>query len=286
MTLSGRVEHALPPARLIELAQRGSSAVWDSASWTDAPSNIGLPLVLLHGWNVDARLNFDSAFGPLADGRRVIMFDQHGHGAGPRTTKRFDLDECALDTVRILDALDIERAVVVGYSLGGAVAQVFARRRPDRCAGLVLAATADRYAEGRREHAQFVGLGAGAKALRRLPTPIRQSAFRRISAAACRRYPEWVLDTVRAADPIALLEAGAALGAFDSSTWSNEIASPSAVVVTARDTVVPPDRQRRLARALAAEHVFEIDTDHDIPIRNDPRFADALVAAVEAVTAQ
>lgn len=290
MTDADRADHVLPPARTIELDARGTVAVWDSNVWGQATNAAASaptrpPVVMLHGWNVDAPLNFDSAFAPLARTGRVVMFDQHGHGAGPRTRDRFALDACAHDVVCILDVLDIDRAIVVGYSLGGAVAQVLGRRTPERCAGLVLAATADRYAEGRRERLQFSGLAASAQAFKRLPPKAQNAAFLQISAAACRRYPSWVLDTVRTADPVSLLEAGAALGRFDSSEWSHQIDVPSAVVITARDTVVPPGRQRRLATRMGTERVFEIDSDHDVPIRNDARFADTLVAAVDSLTA-
>ena len=279
MTVTARVAASLPAPRSVTLGDRGTTAVWD----TQTTSTTRTPALLLHGWNVDARLNFESTVPALSDGRRVVMFDQHGHGKGVRTDSVFELERCADDAVAVLDALDIDDAIIVGYSLGGAVAQLMARARPDRCTGLVLAATADRYLETRWERTQFSVLDTGARNMRRLPTRAQKMALRRISAVACRRYPPWVLDTVRTADPVALLEAGAALGRFDSTSWAQTISRPSAMVVTAEDTVVPPHRQRRLADLIDAADVVEIDADHDVPIRNDPRFADALVAAVAVV---
>lgn len=278
----------------MSLGSRGSTAVWDSAAADgaskDAASKDGasdrsdrIPTLLLHGWNVDARLNFGFTFPALARQRRVVMFDQHGHGTGFRSSDLFDLDVCAADAIGVLDELGIERAIVTGYSLGGAIAQIVGRRNPDRCAGIVLAATTDRFADHRRERAQFSGLAGSARLMRRLSPSLKSAAFRRITAVACRRYPPWVLDTVRTADPVALLEAGAALGRFDSSRWSAALTVPSAVVITSRDTVVPPDRQRRLARGLGTADTFEVDADHDIPIRNDPRLGEALAAAIDAV---
>ena len=278
----------MPSARTIGIAGRGAVAVWDCPS---DPESIGdpagpsePPTLLLHGWNVDARVNFDSALPALRRQRRVVMFDQHGHGLGVRSDECFDLQRCADDAVAVLDALEIDRAIVVGYSLGGSVAQLLALTHPDRCAGLVLAATADRFSETSGERAQFAALEAGARAMRRLPPGPRDTLFKRISAVACRRYPPWVLDTVRSADPVALLEAGSALGRFDSSSWSGALSTPCAVVVTSNDTVVNPARQRRLAGRVGATAVIEVAADHDLPIRNDPRFADALVAACSAVS--
>lgn len=279
---SGRDHSALPAPITIDIAGRGSAAVWDCAP-TEPSSPSAAPLLLLHGWNVDAPLNFASVVPALTQNRRVVMFDHHGHGRGVRADSSFDLSHCADDAVAVLDALDIERAVVVGYSLGGAVAQVMANGHRHRCEALVLMATASTFAENRREAAQFSFLDQSARAMRRLPPRPRDIAFRRISGVACRRYPPWILDTVRAANPVTLLEAGAQLGRFDATTWQSTIEPPCAVVVTSADTVVSPARQHALARHVNATEVIEVDADHDLPIRNDPRFADALARAVEAV---
>lgn len=282
MIASGRNDSSLPTPITIDIAGRGSVAVWDCAPTQESPTTHA-PLLLLHGWNVDAPLNFATVVPMLTMGRRVVMFDHHGHGRGVRSESSFDLADCAGDAVAVLDALEIERAVVVGYSLGGAVAQVLASEHQHRCEALVLMATAGTFADNRREAAQFSFLDQSARAMRRLPTRSRDAAFRRISGVACRRYPPWILDTVRAADPVTLLEAGAQLGRFDASMWRSDINTPCAVVVTAADTVVPPARQHALARLVNAAEVIEVDADHDVPIRNDPRFADALARAVDAV---
>ncbi len=272
----------MPAPITINIAGRGSAAVWDCPP-TEPTDTSHAPLLLLHGWNVDARLNFASVLPLLTRTRRVVMFDHHGHGRGVRSDSSFDLAHCADDAVAILDALEIERAVVIGYSLGGAIAQIMANDHQHRCEALVLMATASTFAESRREAAQFSFLDQSARAMRRLPPRPRDVAFRRITGVACRRYPPWILDTVRAANPVTLLEAGAQLGRFSGSTRSKNIGSPCAVVVTSADTVVSPARQHSLARLVNATEVIEVDADHDLPIRNDPRFADALARAVDAV---
>lgn len=282
MIAAGRDYSALPTPITIHIAGRGSAAVWDFSP-TGGGAVADAPLLLLHGWNVDAPLNFASAVPVLSRSRRVVMFDQHGHGRGIRSNEPFDLARCAGDAVAVLDALEIDRAILVGYSLGGAIAQVMASEHPDRCEALVLAATADSFAVKRREVAQFSFLTTSAHAMRRLPARSRDVTFRRISKLACRRYPEWVLETVLAADPVTLLQAGGQLGRFDASMWKDNIAAPAAVVVTSADTVVSPSRQHRLASVVGATEVIEVDADHDLPIRDDPRFADALARAVEAV---
>ena len=219
----------------------------------------------------------------LATRYRVVPIKKNNNTLILAISDPFDLDTCAADAIGVLDELGIERAIITGYSLGGAIAQIIGRQNPERCAGIVLAATTDRFADHRREQAQFSGLAASARLMRRLSPSLKSAAFRRITAVACRRYPPWVLDTVRTADPVALLEAGAALGRFDSSEWNSALTVPSAVVITTRDTVVPPHRQRRLARSLGTSDTFELDADHDVPIRDDARLGEVLAAAIDAV---
>jgi 3-oxoadipate enol-lactonase len=58
---------------------------------------------------------------------------------------------------------------------------------------------------------------------------------------------------------------------------------PSAVLVTRHDSVVPPSRQMRLARALAAAEIVEVDGDHDVFLEAPGLFVRALVRACLAV---
>jgi len=265
---------------VIELGERATTAVYDSGF---GASDNAAPVVLLHGWWVNGYTNFGSAYGVLAANRRVVMIDLRGHGNGADTEGRFDLDTCADDVTRILDELGIEAATVVGYSLGGDVAQLVAKRSPERVAGLVLASTTELFCGHLAIRWQFKGLELSAAALKRIPTPIRTPLFHSIASIFCARYPKWVRPEVLRCDPVAVLEAGAALGSFNSSEWIGELSMPIAVVVTARDRVIPSDAQYRLADDARAVTTIQIDADHDIPVRNDPRFTDALVQAIRTV---
>ena len=77
-----------------------------------------------------------------ADAHRVVAPDHRSHGRGLRPDAPFSIDDCADDAAALLGTLGIDRAVAVGYSMGGSVALALARRHPDKVAGLVLAATA------------------------------------------------------------------------------------------------------------------------------------------------
>lgn len=104
----------------------------------------GDPLVLVHGVGGWAE-NWSEVLGPLAaTGRRVVAIDLPGFGASerPRHARYFDPERpyYARFMVEALDVLGIERAHLIGNSLGGAVAYVAATTFPERARSLVLVA--------------------------------------------------------------------------------------------------------------------------------------------------
>ncbi len=269
----------LSEPREVDLPGRASTIVWDSGQ-TDT-----LPLLLLHGWNIDAPTNFGYSFPHLSKQQRVVMYDQHGHGQGPRRNEAFSLEAAADDAVAVLDALNIDTAVVCGFSLGGAVAQTMLRDHPERCAGLVLSATSGTFAESKLEAGQFQVLSKTAKVLRRSPESVKERAFTALRGFCTRRYPGWIGDVVASADPVNLLEAGASLGTFNNDDWIGPVDVPSAFVVTAQDVVVPTRRQVELATLLDVDSMHNVAAGHDVPIRDHHEFHAALCAAAASVTA-
>src|SRR5437762_27868 len=116
---------AMPPARTVHVPGRGEMFIRDSDP-TD--SGDGPVLMLLHGWIASADLNWSGAYDDLAAaGYRVLAIDHRGHGRGLRPLGPFTLADCAADAAGVLRALALAPAIVVGYSMGGAVAQLVAR---------------------------------------------------------------------------------------------------------------------------------------------------------------
>lgn len=95
----------------------------------------GVPVVLVHGLAVNAGINFGArgVISKLAKSYQVITFDNRGHGRSdkPHDTKAYGLELCN-DIVRLLDHLHIEKAHIVGYSMGGFITLKFATLYPDR----------------------------------------------------------------------------------------------------------------------------------------------------------
>src|SRR5580692_7071739 len=100
----------------------------------------GLPVVLLHGLACGKRMWFHQ-IRALRNRFRVIAYDQRGHGLtdAPTVASGYSAALLAGDLVGVLDALKIERAAIVGFSLGGAPALALAVSQPERVSHLVLA---------------------------------------------------------------------------------------------------------------------------------------------------
>ncbi|HEX6573438.1 MAG TPA: 2-succinyl-6-hydroxy-2,4-cyclohexadiene-1-carboxylate synthase [Gemmatimonadaceae bacterium] len=99
----------------------------------------GSPLILVHGFTGSGKI-WEPIQSELSQSCRVLSIDLPGHGKSsvPEDPARYALDRFADDLVCVLDAGAIDRAVLIGYSLGGRAAMRFALRHADRLSGLVL----------------------------------------------------------------------------------------------------------------------------------------------------
>jgi 3-oxoadipate enol-lactonase len=83
----------------------------------------------------------------LEDHCRVLRYDTRGHGGSDAPQGAYGLDELADDAIGLLDALDIERVLWVGISMGGMIGQAMALNHPERLQALVLCDTTARMPE-------------------------------------------------------------------------------------------------------------------------------------------
>jgi 3-oxoadipate enol-lactonase len=243
----------LPPLTTVTLADGRTLRVRDSGGE-------GPVVVLLHAWAITADVNFAGLMEPLSADYRVVAFDLPGHG--PRQG-RMEFGSTADEVRDLLDALGVDRAILCGYSMGGPVALEFGLRHPERCAGLVLQATALVY-----DHLvdRFIVLGM------HLARPLARLGLGRTTAAryfanlrGTEAWP-WLRRELSQAHPADLIQAGLVDMRYDyrpqTPTLRDTPGLPIAVLVTADDTAVPPADQRAMADALGAT-TAEIAADHD-----------------------
>jgi pimeloyl-ACP methyl ester carboxylesterase len=84
------------------------------------PAGDGTPLIMLHGWG-QTQAMFRHQFAGLAPGRRVVTLDQRGHGQSAKPRHGYRIARLARDAYELLDHLAIDRADVLGWSMGVSV---------------------------------------------------------------------------------------------------------------------------------------------------------------------
>ncbi len=98
-----------------------------------------LPLVFLHYWGGSSR-TWRHVTAVLSKSHRTLAIDHRGWGRSEAPPSGYGLTELAADAGGVIEALNLQRYVLVGHSMGGKVAQLMASRRPPGLAGLVLVA--------------------------------------------------------------------------------------------------------------------------------------------------
>ena len=124
----------------------------------------GEPILLIHGFASNAATNWRDAHWLrtlTGAGRRVVAFDNRGHGQSEKLydPELYGAPEMAEDARRLLDHLGIERADVMGYSMGARIAAFLVFKHPERGRSLVLAGAGINFVHG------MVGSGPIARAL-------------------------------------------------------------------------------------------------------------------------
>ena len=215
----------------------------------------GSAIVLLHAFPLDGRM-WDEQRAALSRHARVIIPDLRGFGRSARGLDVPSLDDHADDVAALLDRLDVERATVVGLSMGGYVALSFASRHRRRLARLALCDTraAADTPEGRAGRDANIALvereGLAPLVERLLPNLLGPAAS------------PGLVDQVRA---LANEQSGASVSAAllsmrdrpDRTALLPTLSLPATVIIGASDAIVPVAEARAMA-ALLPDAVVEV----------------------------
>lgn len=222
-------------------------------------------LLLLHGFG-SSTFSWRKVTEPLGRGARVIAFDRPGFGFSERPAVTASLNPYTPEaqttlTLELMDALNIGQAVLVGHSVGAAVAVELALAHPERVAGLVLVSPVLR--------------SGGPSALVR--TVFNTPQATRVGPYIVRQFaeePGFELLRRRYADPSTLTDADIAgyqrpFGAtnWDQALWEvtkanrpvdllprlGELQVPTFVVAGAEDEIVPLEQQQQIAEAVGGD---------------------------------
>ena len=244
----------------------------------------GPPLLLLNGYAA-AKGDWDPALlDQLSAVARLICPDNRGVGDSTAATEDLSVAEMADDTRALMDVLELETAVVAGWSMGGFVAQELAARAPERVERLVLLATDPGGANSVRTPAEVE-----ARLFDHSGTP-REQATRmlhvlfpeQVAAEMDSEFGELVAEARAALSPAAL---SAQESAMD--RWHREadpgrlaaIAAPTLIAHGTEDAVIPFANAERLATGIAGSRLVPFEGGGHAFMAQEPQRLGQLIAA-------
>jgi pimeloyl-ACP methyl ester carboxylesterase len=236
------------------------------------------PIVLLHGWVYDSLVTWHRVIPILAETHRVYIIDLRSHGKSAQIRGRVDIEDMADEIAGVMDGLGLGLVPVVGYSMGGMVAQTLARRHPGRVSKLVLAATAARPIL----FPQWVSfpvfyMGRAMARLDRVIAP--RIAYRYLLGTGVipAHHAAWLWESLMDRDVDLYYQAGFAILRFDASKWVDKISAPTLSIIPTRDQLVPASPQRQTAAALGDNVVVEIEgARHEAVLTHSTEVAKAI----------
>lgn len=200
---------------------------------------------------------------------RVVRFDTRGHGDSPVPQGPYTIDDLADDVIGLLDRLGIERAHIVGLSLGGATAQRLAIRNPDRVGNVAVLCTAAQFppASAWTDRAATVradGTGAVAQAV----------VQRWFTAEYLEQNPEsrkYHEDMVAATPAEGYAACCEVLAEMDLRSDLSSIGAPVLAIAGADDPATPPARLQEIADAVPNSRLLVVDHSAHLANHEQPQ---------------
>src|SRR5262245_12416285 len=236
----------------------------------------GRPLLVLNGFAATSA-DWDPSFiDRLASSNELILLNNRGIGGSTDDGKPFDIAKLAADAARVIETLGVERASVMGWSMGGFIAQAFAVNHADRVDKLVLLST-----DPGRIEAVLASADEWSKLLDTSGTPNEQA--RRL---LCLLFPNDVAEsfyrqfgdtvaTARAQLSVELLNRqAAAMDAWHRNGLTSqlrEIRVPVLVATGTEDIVIPPSNALKLANTIPGPSLAQFPHGGQACLAQDPR---------------
>lgn len=227
----------------------------------------GDPVILMHGLAGSSLAEWYRIAPKLAEKKRVVLIDHRGHGLSVLNRGRYEVGDAADDIAGVLDQLGISKAAVVGYSLGGTIAQAFAYRYRGRVSKLILIGTFAHHPEPMRT-ARALGalLVRGFERLTGVGTSDVRAGYLLATGAVDREHGRWLWEETHRRDVDSGAQATLAMLRFDSRSWIGGVEVDSLVIIPTKDQLVPPAWQYQLASLLWNPEVVELkDARHEVP---------------------
>lgn len=227
----------------------------------------GDPLLLIPGLGRTCRM-WDPIAGAMAEHFTLLKIDNRGLGQSKSKHNPRTLRDFSADLIELLEHLQIDRAHILGISLGGVIAQRFVADHPNRVRSLVLISTAYRFGPYLREMAKIVG-----ETMRRFPPTLFAQTLALLGSSPA------FLDTVLAQNKppdvervkrSALVRQLRCLATADGPRDDFQIKAPTLVIAGEFDALIPSYYARQMAQAIKHSRFLLIpDAGHN-PLRECP----------------
>lgn len=236
------------------------------------PSRSAVVLSNSLGTNLDL---WEPQAAALAERFHVVRYDSRGHGRSSSPAGPYTMSDLAGDVVALLDHLEIERAHVVGISIGGLTGQYLAVEHPDRVDRLVVANTAAKIGDpqawyDRAALVESAGIGAIADGVvEKWLTPDHAA-----------EHPELVgrlRDMLLATDDAGYAATCHVLAETDLRDRLAEIAAPTLAIGATGDLPTPPSVTRDIAAAVPDARYVEVTAAHISNVEAPERFTEAVL---------
>jgi len=251
----------------------------------EAGEKNGRPVVFIHGFPFSHEI-WKPQLAALGKGRFLVAYDVRGHGKSEPGDGLYTIDLFVDDLVELLDKLKLERAVLVGLSMGGYIALRAAERAASRVSGLVLA---DTRAEADTNQAKAMRAGAmkliAEKGVGPFADDFVKNLFSPPTLAANRPCVDELKRIMKANGALGVRGALLALAArMDATAWLSGIKAPTLVVVGEDDQLTPPSNAAALVRGIPGAKMVVIPrAGHVSSLENPEAFNKALDEFLTAV---
>jgi 3-oxoadipate enol-lactonase len=247
------------------------------------------PVLMIQGLGMDAR-GWALQRGSFGRRHRCVAPDNRGTGFSDVPPGPYDLLRMAKDAVEVLDELEIERAHVVGASMGGVIAQIIGVLHPERVRSLTLACTACHHHEWRRELLQE---WADVVAARGMSAMAEDDGMRwLIGPRLQRRWGVWINVLARVLmqtkpEPF-VAQVQAILGASDELRHElPRVTAPALVITGSQDTLTPVGDAEELAELIPNSRLLVLSgAAHGLMAETPNAFNEAVLRFIDEVDAE
>jgi 3-oxoadipate enol-lactonase len=235
----------------------------------------GEAVVMVHGLGGTSN-SFGPQAGPLSRFFRVLRFDLPGSGRSP-LGGGLSIPGFAEDVVAVMQANGIDRAHLVGHSMGTVICQHVAAGHPDKVASLALLGPAAELPEAGRTVMRDRAAKARAEGMRPVADGLLQVAISAETRAHQPAVVALVRELLMAQDPEGYAQTAEALAVAKAADLA-AIACPTLLLTGDEDGVAPPPAVRKLAGAIAgAEFRVYAGCGHWTPLERPREVTEAML---------